>query len=57
VKVSLRSKGEVNVARIAARFGGGGHPNAAGFILKGALAPAKEAVLGAIREAIAAPTR
>ena len=31
VKVSLRAKGEVNVARIAARFGGGGHPQAAGF--------------------------
>jgi bifunctional oligoribonuclease and PAP phosphatase NrnA len=55
VKVSLRSKGEVNVARIAARFGGGGHPNAAGLILKGALAPAKEAVLAAVREAVAGP--
>ncbi|MDA8431714.1 MAG: bifunctional oligoribonuclease/PAP phosphatase NrnA [Nitrospiraceae bacterium] len=30
-KASLRSKGAVNVARIAERFGGGGHRNAAGF--------------------------
>jgi phosphoesterase RecJ-like protein len=29
--VSLRSDGEVDVAAIAATFGGGGHPSAAGF--------------------------
>jgi len=55
VKVSLRAKGEVNVARIAARFGGGGHPNAAGAIVPGDLAHAKAAVLGAVREALAEP--
>jgi bifunctional oligoribonuclease and PAP phosphatase NrnA len=54
VKVSLRAKGEVNVARLAARLGGGGHPNAAGVILPGNLAEAKRVVLGAIREALAA---
>lgn len=31
VKVSLRSKGLIDVAAIAAKFGGGGHRNAAGF--------------------------
>lgn len=31
VKVSLRAAGKVNVADIATRYGGGGHPNAAGF--------------------------
>ncbi len=30
-KVSLRSRGEVNVERVARGFGGGGHRNAAGF--------------------------
>lgn len=30
-KVSLRSRGAVNVEKIARRFGGGGHHNAAGF--------------------------
>lgn len=53
VKVSLRAKGEVDVARIAARFGGGGHPNAAGVVLKGDLAQAKGLVLGAVGEAVA----
>lgn len=55
VKVSLRAKGEVDVARIAARFGGGGHPNAAGVILRTHLAEAKARVLGALEEALAAP--
>ena len=31
VKASLRARGNVNVAEIAANYGGGGHPNAAGF--------------------------
>lgn len=33
-RVSLRSKGAVNVARIAEKFGGGGHFDVAGCILK-----------------------
>jgi hypothetical protein len=31
VKVSLRAAGKVNVADMTTRYGGGGHPNAAGF--------------------------
>ena len=31
IKGSLRSRGRVDVAAIAASFGGGGHQNAAGF--------------------------
>jgi len=31
--VSLRSDGSVDVSKIAARYGGGGHPSAAGFII------------------------
>ena len=34
-RVSLRSKGEINVARIAEKFGGGGHKNAAGCRVTG----------------------
>ncbi len=34
-RTSLRSKGEVNVARVAGLYGGGGHRNAAGCTLKG----------------------
>lgn len=35
ISVSLRAKGECDVARIAAGFGGGGHRNAAGFLVSG----------------------
>jgi bifunctional oligoribonuclease and PAP phosphatase NrnA len=31
VRVSLRSRGDVDVSKLAERFGGGGHRNAAGF--------------------------
>lgn len=36
-RVSLRSKGEVDVRSIAAEFGGGGHRNAAGFTVAGTI--------------------
>jgi phosphoesterase RecJ-like protein len=49
-KVSLRSKGGVDVARIAERFQGGGHRNAAGYMIKAAMKTAKEKLLKAIRE-------
>jgi phosphoesterase RecJ-like protein len=39
--VSLRSDGSVNVADIAAKFGGGGHANAAGFSVLSTLAEIK----------------
>jgi len=41
-KVSLRSKGNVNVAEIAELYGGGGHKNAAGFKIKGSVKSVKE---------------
>lgn len=34
-RVSLRSKGEINVAKVAEEFGGGGHKNAAGLRIEG----------------------
>ena len=34
-RVSLRSKGDLNVARIAEKFGGGGHKNASGCRVTG----------------------
>jgi phosphoesterase RecJ-like protein len=52
VKVSLRAKGDVDVSRIAAMFGGGGHPNAAGCTVPGSLGEAAQAVLAAVRAAI-----
>jgi phosphoesterase RecJ-like protein len=52
VKVSLRAKGEVDVNRIAARFGGGGHPNAAGCVVGGPLTAATATILAALRDAL-----
>jgi len=52
VKVSLRGKGDVDVSAIAKTFGGGGHPNAAGFTMAGPLPAATQAVLSAVRSAI-----
>ena len=37
VKVSLRSKGDLNVHRLATEFGGGGHRNASGIVMPGSL--------------------
>src|ERR1700745_3096626 len=34
-RTSLRSKGDVNVAKVAEKFGGGGHRNAAGCTVRG----------------------
>ena len=52
-KVSLRSWGRVDVAVLAARFGGGGHRNAAGCTLAISLAAARPLVLQAAEEAVA----
>ena len=49
-KLSLRSKGRVNVEKIAKRFGGGGHINAAGCTLKGNIDTIKLQILRAIKE-------
>jgi bifunctional oligoribonuclease and PAP phosphatase NrnA len=53
VRVSLRSKGELNVAAIAVRLGGGGHENAAGFTIDGPLRRAVHEILGELRAALA----
>lgn len=49
VKVSLRSVGDVDVARFARAFCGGGHTKAAGLALPGSLAEVQETVLRAAR--------
>ncbi|MCP3977086.1 MAG: bifunctional oligoribonuclease/PAP phosphatase NrnA [bacterium] len=46
VKGSLRSRGEVDVAAIAATFGGGGHHNASGFTFEGEPEAAIKKILG-----------
>lgn len=54
VKVSLRAKGDVDVQRIAASFGGGGHRNAAGCTVAGSLHAATRVVLEAVERAVRA---
>ena len=48
-RVSLRSKGEVNVAEIAEQLGGGGHQCASGCSIPGPLANAAELILSKLR--------
>jgi phosphoesterase RecJ-like protein len=52
IKVSLRSRGKVDVRRVAEQFGGGGHIAAAGIRYKGTLAEAQTAILDAVRKAM-----
>lgn len=52
VRLSLRSKGRVNVARIAERFGGGGHQHASGCTLDGPLPEATEMILEVARRTL-----
>lgn len=51
-KASLRSKGEINVAKIAEVFGGGGHKNAAGFIIEGRLEDIKRLIAEEVKRAM-----
>ena len=50
VKASFRSKGKVDVARLAAGFGGGGHVRAAGARFKDSLLAVKERIHAAIKQ-------
>jgi len=50
VRVSLRSKGRVDVARFAERFGGGGHARAAGLKLEMSLTQALTHAAGAMED-------
>jgi phosphoesterase RecJ-like protein len=52
IKVSFRSRSRVDVARVAERFGGGGHRLAAGATLAGSLDEARARVLDAVTEAL-----
>jgi phosphoesterase RecJ-like protein len=50
VKLSFRSKGSLDVNRVAQGFGGGGHTNASGAIVPGRLADLVQPVLAPCRE-------
>jgi bifunctional oligoribonuclease and PAP phosphatase NrnA len=55
VRLSLRSKGEINVAALAEHFGGGGHRHASGCTIDGPLPTATECILTLLRECIQTP--
>jgi phosphoesterase RecJ-like protein len=51
-RTSLRSKGDVNVARVAEKFGGGGHRNAAGCTLKGTWEEVETEIMALLLDAV-----
>jgi phosphoesterase RecJ-like protein len=53
MRVSMRSKYDVDVRRVANEFGGGGHKNAAGFTVNGSLESARAKILNRLVEAVA----
>lgn len=53
IRISFRSKGRVDVNRIARSFGGGGHRAASGCTLHGSLLKARKQVLDVVRPAVA----
>ena len=53
LRVSMRSKYDVDVRQVAAAFGGGGHKNAAGFTVTGSLESVRPRIVDLIVKAIA----
>src|SRR5947209_4035192 len=53
VRVSIRSKGAVDVSTVAQAFGGGGHECASGFSVEGPIATAIERVVAELRARLA----
>lgn len=51
-KVSLRSKGDIDISEIAAAFDGGGHRNAAGYKVDATLAETEECLLKKLKEVV-----
>lgn len=54
-RLSLRSKGYIDVAAVAEKFGGGGHRNASGCTLHGPLQGASDRVVGELQAACRSP--
>ena len=52
VKVSFRSKGDIDVGAVAAAYGGGGHVNAAGCCVNGKLDEVKKTLIDRLAELV-----
>jgi phosphoesterase RecJ-like protein len=57
VRVSLRSKYDVDVRAVAVKYGGGGHTNAAGFNVRGTEAEVRQPIIDDVVRAIEAGQR
>ena len=55
VKVSLRSTGRISIDQVCAALGGGGHPHAAGVLLRGTRADARARILPELSRRIESP--
>ncbi len=51
-RVSLRSKGDIDVGQVAKQFGGGGHKNASGCTVPGPYPEARRIITGLVLDAI-----
>lgn len=51
-RASLRSKGDINVAKVAEQFGGGGHKNAAGLSIEGNWDEKEREIVNALAAAV-----
>src|SRR5437762_10923073 len=51
-RVSIRSKGTIDVGAVAKEFGGGGHKNAAGCTVRGAIGPLQQMFVEKLERAI-----
>jgi phosphoesterase RecJ-like protein len=56
VRVSMRSKYDVDVRSVAVRYGGGGHTNAAGFTVRGEVPAVRAPIIDALLAEIARAT-
>lgn len=50
VHISFRSKGDVDVNKVASLFNGGGHPNASGCLIKGSISNAMRVILPKVKQ-------
>jgi phosphoesterase RecJ-like protein len=51
-RVSLRSKGEIDIGAVAKEFGGGGHKNAAGCTVRGPIESLRHMMVEKVERAI-----
>jgi phosphoesterase RecJ-like protein len=56
-RVSLRSKGSIDVGGVAKQFGGGGHKNASGCTVLGSLPAVRQQVMPLVEAAIERATQ